>query len=420
MVPIIAPETLPYVEDFDKFLARSEADDRILELQQQMEFKVKFIQEELVSINNANFKSFYDKCAEFPEISGKKCDAIVKKNITALLKEINGYIKTVREQIKTIRNEIGRFKKGKQSRIFLIKEKIKRSPTLFELYKQSTYAAIRDKCSSKTLQGTHFLEAVNTLPEVAELDREIVATKENIEMLQNQLDLEIKAFKQTIKDMKAMLKRSDLAPIEKTAIEFSIREKEKDFRQTKKMRSKIINDTINNNKKKMTEMEKDKKLLFKTIRKTLKQRESLKKKEEKAAMTLAKKLAKKTDSILTEIKDDEVKGMTQRREQLIEHDLENTQKEIVEKQREMMRKKREKEEELVQKTRAKQVAKTLKQREKEQKDLEKLREKARKEEEKQQNKTRKHQEKIAERERAMTRKLQEKERAKAEKAAKKK
>jgi hypothetical protein len=396
MVPMLSNELIKYVDDFDKFILRSESENEVMKMQERLESVATKIEDELRIISKNDFESLYDHCAKFPEIPEKKCETVVRKNVVSLMKEVGGYIKTFKEQLKTIREEISKVKKGKQEKLHVIKNKIRENPLLFSQYKESTYASLRDQCSSKTLKGTQFLEAVQNLPDVVKIDGEIRECNELIKMLQTQSVSEVKMFNLKIKQMKEMLKRSDI-PL---AIEHSIRDNQRSFKITKKVRSKDFKKQIDDAKIKLKETEKKKKTYFAAVRKTLKQKDKKKRKDEKTAKKEANKLkktAKKQQALLEEIHDVEIKQMAERRKELIERDLQYLHSDLQEKIQ--------KKEEIM---RIKTVAKTLKQREKQE-------EKERKQLEKNEDKERKMLEKQEEKERKLLEKDEEKERKLLEK-----
>jgi len=373
LVPII--DDLQAVEDFDRYVSRSESEDNILKIQENLENTVKQMENELSILTKKHFQDiFYKTCNDHPDLPAKKCKTVINKNITDLMKEIKGYIKTVKEQIADIKKQLAGIKNGKQKKLVLIQRKIKENPTLFNNYKSSTYASIRTNCSSKTLVGTRFLQAVSGMPEVVEIDREIQANKDAIVALERQMNIEIQGFKMKIKQMKDTLKDRTVAPAERMEIELSIRDSQKDFRKTKKAISDNIQDQIKEEKDKIKMAEKEKQEIFKTVRKTLKVRASLRRKEEKQARKEEIKLKKTQEMILEDIENQGVKEIVERRQVLIHRDLTDFEEENKEKAQEKARANARKQEE---REHHKQVRKTIKEREKvearERKNLEKQR-----------------------------------------------
>lgn len=352
MVPIVSETQMKYVEDFDAFVTRSESEDVLLKLQEELEERAKRMDDELMSISKLHFDYMYNKCDDIPE---SKCKAVIKKNIQGLMMEIRGYVKHIRDQTKSVRDEIVKIKRGRQAKLFLVKKKIRENPTLYSQYKSSAYAVMRDSCSSKSLSGAKLFDVVKNLPEMVEYDNVIQSSKENIVMLENRLKIGLQAYTLKIKELKDLLKKPEIAPVEKTAIEYSIREKETEFKETRKIQLKDTKDEIGREEETIKSAEKSKKKLFERVRKTLKKSRMDKKRLEQQAKKQTRSL-RKIDANKLEINNDEVKDMVSRRMGLIEHDLSKLRKELETKEREKKEKLRKQEE--------KRVAKTLKEREK--------------------------------------------------------
>jgi hypothetical protein len=401
MVPMVAD--IQMVGDFDKYVTRTEAENNVLILQKELNDIVGRLETELSGLSKKSFQDdFYQLCDKYPDLPKKKCQTIVNRNLTDLMRDVKHRIKTIREQIKSLKSEIASMKKGKIMKLEVIKYKIESSPELFEKYKSSTYYAIRNKCSSKTLEGTEFIKAVQQLPEVIEIDQQLQAINDTIATLENKIKIETVGLKGIIKDMKAQLKDHSIAPVQKMEIEHQVRDKQKEFRKIQKDLKADIQEEIKDEKNKVKKLEKEKKDIFKTVRKTLKHRALQKKKEEKEAQKAEQKL-NKTRSLF------EYKGelieLTDRRKELVERDITDALEELQEKTREKMKKQAEKQAE-------KKAKKTLKERdaaeEKERKKLAKLREKEQKEAEKQAKKTLKKRDAAEEKERKKLEKLREK------------
>jgi hypothetical protein len=356
MVPIVAESQMKYVEHFDAFVTRSESEDTLLKLQEELEQRAKRMDDELTGISKLHFDYMYNKCDDIPET---KCKAVIKKNIQALMVEIRGYVKNIRQQTKSVRDEIVKIKRGRQAKLFLVKQKIRENPTLYSQYKSSAYAVMRDSCSSKSLSNTKLVEVVKNLPEMVEYENVIQGSKENIVMLENNLKIQLQVYTLKIKELKELLKKPEIAPVEKTAIEYSIRNKETEFEETRKIQMKETKDEIDREQTKIKSAENSKKKLFERVRKTLKKSRMDKKRLEQQAKKQTRSLRKisaNQNEIVNEIQNNEVKDMVSRRIGLIEHDLSKLRKELEAKEREKKEKMRKQEE--------KRVAKTLKEREK--------------------------------------------------------
>ena len=132
------------------------------------------------------------------------------------------------------------------------------------------------------MEGTEFMKSVQELPEVIEIDQQIQITTDTIATLEKQIKIETIGLKGVIKGMKAQLKDKSIAPVQKMQIEHEIRDNQIEFRKTQKEMTKNIQEEITNKKEEIKELQKDKKVIFKTVRKTLKNRAIQKKKEEKS------------------------------------------------------------------------------------------------------------------------------------------
>jgi hypothetical protein len=127
MVPILSDAQMNDVDDFDKFVARSQAESDVLVIQTNLEKTAKKIEDELKDISKENFQSFFELCEKYENIPGKKCKSVIKKNVSALIREVRAYTKSMRDQLKEIRTELGKLKKGKQAKLEVISKKIKES-----------------------------------------------------------------------------------------------------------------------------------------------------------------------------------------------------------------------------------------------------------------------------------------------------
>ena len=373
-VPMVSDSQMKYVEDFDDFVNRSDNEDAVLKLQEELERTVKQMENEIGVITKTNFNSLYDICNDYTNVPKSICNTVVRKNITLLMKEIKDYIQPIKNKINDVKNEIINIKKGKQLKLLLIKKKIREHPALFAQYKASTYAAIRDNCSKTKIDRTQFIEAFQRMPEIIQIDNEIQASKEKIKILENQLKMSIHFSKQKIKQLKESLNDSDTSlppPVEKTAIQHSIQNSQKDIDDTQKQKINEIQKIISKEKEYIANNENSKKELFSTLRKTLKNRNKIRKNMEAQAKNTKEKL-NKTIKSLSDIKNEEIKLMVEKQKEIIRLDLREAHQTILRKDVEKLRKQREKEEYKI-------VKKTLKEREniekRERKNLEKMREK---------------------------------------------
>jgi hypothetical protein len=423
LVPIVSESQMKNVKEFDKFVAKTESEAAVLELQNELEKKTEKIEGELKEIDKNRFQYLKKICEEQHDMPQKKCDTIVNKRIAELVREVKEYTKDIREQIKKIRSDMKDSNQTKRDALSIIQTKINQNPELFARYKSSTYAALRRACSSKSI-SSRFEEVTKDIPQVAELDRQIQIDKERIDMMEERAKIDVASFKLKLKQMKEMLRDPLLNDLERSVLESTIRSSQSEFRKTQKNNTKKMNDDIADIQKEIKKTEKSKKKVFAKVRKTLKRIVKDKKKEEKENKKKERELRKSLRAegeLIDEIQDDQVKAMVERKQVTIEKDLESFSEEVREKYAAKERERKEKEA-------VKEANKKAKEAEKTRKVQEKLKEKAKKEAKKDAEKTRKAQEKLkekaekeakkeAEKTRKAQEKIKEKEQAKAAKAA---
>jgi hypothetical protein len=112
LVPMLSDAQMTYIDDFDKFVARSQSENDVLIIQERLEKTAKKIEDELHDISKENFRSFFELCEKYENIPEKKCQSVINKNVSALIREIQAYTKSMRNQLKDIRTEIAKIKKG--------------------------------------------------------------------------------------------------------------------------------------------------------------------------------------------------------------------------------------------------------------------------------------------------------------------
>jgi hypothetical protein len=234
MVPIVTEYQMKDVKDFDKFIAKSDAEAEVLQLEAEVEHVAEKIEGELSEIDKTRFQYLKKACDEHPEIPKKKCNTIINRNITALVREAKDHVKEIKDQSKKLKGQIKTTKSGRQDILRQIKNRILDHPELFSRYKKSTYAALRDACSTTIKSSKQFLDAVKDIPEVQELNRRIDAYKEEISSIENQEIVSKNVIKLKIKRAKEMLRDPYIAPLERSILELTIRSYEKERRKTVK------------------------------------------------------------------------------------------------------------------------------------------------------------------------------------------
>jgi hypothetical protein len=426
LVPIVTESQMKDVKDFDKFIAKTDSEAAVLQLQNELAKNTEKIEGELKEIDKNRFQYLKQICQEQDTIPQKKCNTIVNKRIAELVREVREYTKGIREQIKDIRTSIKDSNTNKRDALLAIQNKINENPELFQKYRTSTYAALRTACSSKSMTS-RFSEVTKDIPQVAELDRQIQIDEERIAMMEQRAKIDVASFKLKLKQMKEMLRDPQWNDLERSVLESTIQISKKEFRKTQKTNSKKFKEEIDDIQKEIKETEKAKKKVFAKVRKTLKKIVANNKKDEKENQKKERELRKSQRAqgeLMDEIQDEEVRVMAERKQVMIESDLKEIEEEEREKYAEKARKQKEKEVAKEEKQRAKESEKTRKAQEKlreqerkatekeakknadkTRKAQEKLREQSEKEAKKNADKTRKAQEKLREQERKATEKM---------------
>jgi hypothetical protein len=397
MVPIITEEQMKDVRDFDKYIAKTDFDAELLKLNKESEKVAEKLDGELAEMDKSRFQHLKEACEYHEEIPKKKCEKIVNRNIQSLMQEVKTHVKTIKEESKKIKSDIKKSRTNRHDRLRIIQDRILKHPELFAKYKSSTYAALRTACSSTIRTSAQFLDAVKDIPEVLELNRNIQMKKEEIESLKNEADLESILFKRKIKNVKDMLRNSELSELERSVLELTLRSYSADFRKTSKRRQSNLSETIEGLQKEIKATESDKNKVFTKIKTTLKKTTNDRKraeKESKRELRNLRKTLRKQGKIKDEIVSDEIQKLVEKREVLIERDLENASEEIREKEIEKLRKQQEKAEQREEKAKIKAAEKNRREQEKRQ---EKERLALEKKREKEAEKTRKKQEKLEQR-----------------------
>jgi hypothetical protein len=425
MVPMVTDAQMKDIKDFDKFVARSDAEAAVLKLQTEAEKVADKLEGELAELDKSRFQNLKELCNDYEEIPKKKCETIVNRNISALVKETKEYVKTVKEQSKKIRSDIMSSKSDRQTMLRDIQNRILKYPELFAKYKTSTYAALRNACSSTIRTSEQFLDAVKEIPEVQELNQRINDYKQEIDVLENHAGISKDVFKRKLKQIKEMLKDKELAPLERSVLELTLRISKKEFRKTMKNESSETKLKTEKFQKEIKAIESDRSKVFTGIRKTIKKMVSAKKKNEKEAkkeMRLLRKTMRIQGKLDDAIEDETVRNIIARREVMIDTELQDVSEEMREKERDKIRKQLEKEEDKQEKAKEKAKEKKEEQERKEREKLEKQREKeAAKAEVKRQKeaaKTKKNQEKVEAKAQAKEEAKRQKEAAKTKKSQK--
>ena len=385
LVPLVDKTTQEYINIYDKRLNQQVMNAEIMELKKKIVDENKKIEGDLGDIDTSKFAFLKKKCDKYEEGKAKrKCNQIVRANITNIIKEVKVATKEIRDEIKGIREQIKKIQSLKGEKISEIKKKLLENPNEFKKYENTLFYQLKYDCSKRVTDTKSLTEAVHKHPAIVEIDRQMVSLDHQIKELEADFKLRMVAYKNRMKKLQSLLK-SDVNELEKSVIRMIIRDEQKEYRRMSRVNKKEMGEQI-----KLTQMtkkvyQKKKHTFLKKIRKTLKSKWSEKMNAEKYKIREEKQMRKtlrKQGQIENDIKHELVKDVVDKYSVGIDKDLYDLQEEMEEY-------KREKE--------AKDAEKAIKMQQKEAEKAVKLQERAQKQQQKEADKIAKQQQKETER-----------------------
>jgi len=365
LVPIATEAQLENMAEYDKFIFKSSASENVLKLKEQVEKTNEQLKGELSEMGKERFNYLKSICDEYEEeVPMKLCKKIINKNIKELTSEIKEYIKSIKSQMDVIKTEIKKVSSEKTEGLEKIKRNIEKNPEDFEKYKGSTYFSLRTLCGKRTRTNKQFLDQLQNHPDVVRYNAEIQEHEDHIQMLKNRLNLDTKAYKAQIKQLKKSLKTPGISDLEKSMIDLTIKDHQANFRTTRKLNAKQLKTDLEQDTKAIKDITIAKKGIYKSVRKTMKNRL----KEEKKDLALVKKEEKRLRKTMrkeSDVKDDianeEVKKIVGKYEKNIEEELEEAAEDAEEEMKAKAQAKKAKEEEKQKKQEASEKVKKEKQ-----------------------------------------------------------
>jgi hypothetical protein len=401
-VPIVSDTQKKTVMDYDAIALREPSMRSIADKKEELEKTSKKLEGDLKGINASKFSNLLARCANVED--KKICEKIVKRNIKDLVAEAKTYIKTIKDQVAKIRSEYKRLNTTKSDHLNRMKSRIEKNPTAFEKYKEGAYYTLRQVCSTRIRTSEEFDEHIKEDAEIERLDGEIKDYQIRIKEMENSLKTMVDAYRLRIAYMRKLLSNSELSDLERNVIRLTIRDEERMFKTTNREQTKKNRKSIENLKEEIKGAEQGKKKRVAELKKTIKTRYQIEKKERKKIETVKRKI---NDELRAKGKlqfsDDTIQNLIEIYENRITEQLEGSVAEMQEearKKEETQNAKREKrEQDKKVKEREREINRQTKKREaEERKDAEKARreaEKARREAIKEAEKARKAAEKEA-------------------------
>ena len=310
------------VDSFDKRFTRELAKSGILELKQKIEKKNDELMGELKDLDVNKFKELRKVCVSYPEM-GKDCKKVAQKNMRELVREAKAEVLKMRGEIKGIREDISGKKLFKKDRIAEITDKITKNPEAFKKFKEGAYYNIQTKCTRRMNDNESFDELLKTHPATKPLLDELKEGDDKIAYMENMLTVQVKAYRNKIDELKAMLK-TDLRDIERSVVKLVIKDTQKTANKTKRQNLKRFDEEvtlINNDKKSIRKnMKKQTRRVRDELKEQLKDEKQEKKEMDKAERQL-KKVLRKQDDYEDEITHDLLKGLVGKYKDKMKEDM---------------------------------------------------------------------------------------------------
>jgi hypothetical protein len=408
IVPMV--KDVKEVEKFDKKAVKDLMESDLNKLKEDVLKKQEELEDDLVHADKYTFNELYNKCNpnEFSNPSDMKlCKRIVKANVQEAVNELKARVKENKLEVKKIREDLKNKTLFKNEELGKIAENIASDEAGFEKYKKTMYYNIKDKCSKKIRGTSKLRDSIKEHPQIMECDEKIKEHETEIADLQDGLKKESENFQKHIKQIQ-VLSKTDANPLEKSTLQYIIKDKRKKFRKTISLKKKAVTGDVKGIKSGIKELQKERESIYKDVRKTLKKQIKEEKKNENAIKKAEQKLRKtlrKAPEYHEDLKHDLLKSIAEKQSEKIDEEIADLKKSIEfaaeEKENAKQDKIRARQEIKDEKKRAREAEKTRKQQEKA---AEKAAEKTRKNQEKQTAKEQKKREREAEK----TRKQQEK------------
>jgi len=287
-VPIVSDKLKKTVTEYDAIALRETSVRSIADKKEELERTSKKLEGDLKGLNASKFSNMLARCTD-PE-EKKLCEKIVNRNIKDLVIEAKAYLKTIKDQVANIRIEYKRLTATKSDHLNRIKSRIEKNPTAFDKYKESAYYTLRQVCSTKIRTNEDFAEHIKDDAQIARLDSEIRDYKIRIQEMENSLKTMVDAYRLRIAYMRKLLSNSDLSDLERNVVRLTIKEEERMFSKTKRDQTRKNREAVENLKEEIKDAEYGKKERVADLRKTIKVRYQIEKKERKKIETVKHKI----------------------------------------------------------------------------------------------------------------------------------
>ena len=394
LVPLVNETTKNYIEAYDKRLTQQGMDAQILELKQKILEGNKKLEGDLSEVDTNKFGFLKKKCDKYEDAKSKrKCNQIVRANISNIIKEVKATTKEIRDEVKRIREQIKEIQALKGKKMSDIKKKLLENPNEFKKYQNTLFYQLKYDCSKRVKDTKSLTDAVHKHPAIVEIDRQMESMDQQIKELENGFKHRMVAYKNRMKYLQSLLK-TDVNDLEKSVLHSIIREEQKEYRRTTRVNKKELGEQIKRAQQTKKIYQKKRTAFLKKIRRTLKEKWTDTMRANKHQQREEKQLRKtmrKQGEMENDIKDELVQNVVEKYSVGIDKDLQDLQEEMAE----LKREKEEKETEKLAKQQQKEAEKAAKLQQRVDKQQQKVAEKAAKEQEKNQKQQQKEAMKVA-------------------------
>jgi hypothetical protein len=267
-VPII--KNIKTAERFDKKIVQDLLNTNVSDLKKQILEENKKLEGELGEVTTQSFTFLKDEiCGDLEGKPKSKCDKIVNNNIREMVSIAKEQVQDIREKIKDIREQIKKRGEMKKTALSEVKNNIEKYGKEYEEYQNSLLYQLKKKCAIKVGDKTTLDENIHEHPVIHKYDLIIQEYNADIADLHQQFKNLATNYKKRMAHLKQLLK-TDLNDIERNVVNMTIREERKEYSTMIRLKKrengkseKILKDSITKAEKKRTKR-------YNKIRKTVK------------------------------------------------------------------------------------------------------------------------------------------------------
>lgn len=292
-VPMIADVDM--AERFDKKIVQDMLDVNVGDLKRQIAAENTKLEGELGSVNAKTFDFLKEEiCGDLEGKSKSQCERVSNKNIRKMVSLAKEQVQDVRDKIKEIRERIKERGQMKKTAFAEVRKNIEKYGEDYERYQRSLLYQMKKKCAIKVGDKTTLDENIHEHPVIHKYDLLIKEYEADIVDLHEQLRNLTINHKKRMNHLKHMLK-TDLNEQERSVIHMVIRDERKEhgamlrLKKNETMKSekvlkgsigsaekkrtrrynkikKTIKNMIGNERERVRDVDKERKMLRKTLR----------------------------------------------------------------------------------------------------------------------------------------------------------